>query len=273
MRRRAAGAAAVVALLLGCFERGEAQAAPTSGRVALTVTVHAGGTAFTRFQNVTLESAGSPETSYPAAIASSPAASLGADLTLWFRPWLGARVDFVYGPSNFELRLAEDDRVEVLGDEADYRSLDYSDLSLFSLAGAVVLALPIKSAHVAPYALIGGGAALLLADDRGAAGLDEAFDGGSAAISPSAVAGIGVKIPLTAGRVSLSFELVDRITETPIAANDDRVLLDTDDIRVINRLHPGELERDARYTHAVGIAAGLTFATGRESPADVVGRQ
>lgn len=235
--------------------------------------MHAGGTAFTRFQNVTLETPGAPDDEYPAAIAASTAAALGADLTLWFRPWLGARVDFLYAPSNFEIRMIEEDRVEVLGEDSEYRGLDYSDLSLFSLNAAGVLALPIPSRHISPYALLGAGATLLYADDRGAHGLDDAFDDRSSAFSITGIAGLGVKIPLrggNAGRVALSFELVDRITRTPIDAGDDRVLLETDDLRVVNRLHAADLESDAKFMHGVGISAGLTFATGASTPGERV---
>lgn len=235
------------------------------------MTVHAGGTAFTRFQNVTLEALATPGSEYPAKIAASTAASLGADLTLWLRRWLGARIDFVYAPSNFELRLVEEDRVEVLGDESDYQGLDYSDLSLFALNAAGVLALPIPSRHISPYVLLGAGATLLVADDRGAQGLDAAFDGRSSAFGVTGIAGLGVKIPLrggNAGRVSLSFELVDRISRTPVSANDDRVLLETADLRVFNRLHAADQEGDAKFVHGVGISAGLTFATGAATPGE-----
>ena len=234
--------------------------------------MHAGGTAFTRFQNVTLEAPTGPAVMYPARLAASTAATLGTDLTLWLRPWFAGRLDFIYAPSNFELRLSEEDRAEVVGEDAEYRSLDYSDLSLFALNLAFVLALPIKSTQVAPYALLGGGMSLLLADDRGANGLEDAFDGG-AAFDVAGIAGVGLKIPLTAGRVSLSFELIDRITPTPIEPNDDRVLMDDGEFIVRNRLHPDDEQNDTRYTHAIGIAAGLSFATGGDTPSDAVERQ
>ena len=277
MRARAAGATLAVALLaVPAAARAQAPVPDSADMYGLTVSVHAGGTAFTRFQNVTLEAPASPQVTYPARIAPSTAATLGADLTLWFRPWLGARLDLMYAPSNFELRLAEDDRIEVLGADADYRSLDYSDLSLFSLTVAGVVALPIQSTRVAPYAVVGAGAALLVADDRGANGLEEALGGSSAAFDFAGIAGLGVKIPLRtaqAGRVSLSFEIIDRITPTPVRANDDRVLMEDGEVRIVNRLHESDLEGDARYTHGVGIAAGLTFATGGSTPSDLVARQ
>lgn len=243
------------------------------GRVALMITMHAGGTAFTRMQNITVEVPGSTQGTYAGSLAASTAATLGADLTVWFRPWLGARLHMVYAPSNFELRLTEEDREEVLGTEADYRSLNYSDLSLFSLTGAIVLALPIQSSHVAPYALLGMGGALLSADDRGAQNLETAFEGNAAAAGLVAVAGAGLKIPLNTGRVSLSFEITDHVMRSPIPVHDDRVLLDTSDLRVVNRQHPSAVEDDARYMHSVGIAAGVSFATGAVStPADVLTR-
>ena len=275
MLARAAGAAAHAAALLAAPSRAAAQATPIDSasrpRVGLTVTVHAGGSAFTRFQNVTLEAPATEQGSFPAALAASTAAALGADLTLWIRPWIGARLDFVYAPSNFEVRLAEEDRVAVLGEERDYRGLDYSDLSMFSLTVAGVLALPIPSRHIAPYALIGAGVTMLTADDRGANGLQNAFGGSSSAFDVAGIAGIGVKIPLrggNAGRVSLSFELLDRITPTPIRANDGQHLLDTDEIDVFGVLHEADQESDARYVHGVGIAAGLSFATGGPTPAE-----
>lgn len=276
MSARAAGAAALAAALLAVPAAAGAQVAQSDSlgvrSIGLTVTVHAGGTAFTRFQNVTLEAPASEQGTYPARLAASTAASLGADMTVWFRPWLGARLDFVYAPSNFEIRLSEEDRVEVMGEEADYRGLDYSDLSLFSLSAAGVLALPIRSRHIAPYAVLGLGATLLTADDRGSFGLEQAFDGpSSSAFDVSGLAGIGVKIPLrggNAGRVSLSFELMDRITRTPVAADDDRMLLDTEEIRVVSTLHEEDQESDARFVHGIGIAAGLTFATGGMTPVE-----
>ena len=270
MLARAAGAAALIAALSTSPAALRAQDVLDSDRAALSVTLHAGGTAFTRMQNIAVEAPGSPQGSYPGSIAASTSASLGADLTLWFRPWLGARLHFLYAPSNFELRVTEEDREEILGEGADYQSLDYSDLSLFTLTGAVVLALPIKSTHVAPYALMGLGGALLVADDRGAQGLDSAFDGHGAATRAAALAGIGIKIPLNTGRVSLSFEITDQVMRTPIPEHDDRVLLETSALSVVNRQHPLGLRDDARYTHAVGIAAGLSFATGGPTPADIV---
>ena len=275
MLARAAGAAALAAALLAVPAMVGAQATPIDSasrpRVGLTLTVHAGGTAFTRFQNVTLEASGTEQGAFPAALAASTAAALGADLTLWIRPWVGTRLDFLYAPSNFEVRLAEEDRVAVLGEDRDYRGLDYSDLSMFSLTVSGVLALPIRSRHIAPYALIGAGVTMLTADDRGANGLDDAFGGSSSAFDIAGIAGVGVKIPLrggNAGRVSLSFELLDRITPTPVRANDGRHLLDTDDIDVFGLLHEADQEGDARYVHAVGIAAGLSFATGGPTPAE-----
>lgn len=269
MRARAAAALAV-ALLAGTTD---ARAQTDVARpFALSVTVHAGGTAFTRMQNITVEAAGLLQPSYPGEIAASTAATLGADMTLWFRPWLGARIHFLYAPSNFELRLTEEDREEVLGEASSYESLDYSDLSLFMMTGAVVLALPIRSAHVAPYALLGLGGALFSADRRGAQGLDAAFDGYATAMQGVAVAGIGLKIPLNAGRVSLSFEITDHVMRTPIPEHDDRVLLDTGTLRAINQQHPLAVEDDARYMHSVGIAAGLSFATGAPTPPDLIAR-
>lgn len=250
------------------------QALPDAGdRAGLTVTLHAGGTAFTRFQDVTLEAQGTPQLEYPADIAASTAASLGADLTLWLRPWLGARLDFLYSPTNFELRLTEEDRVEVLGEESDYRGFDYSDLSIYSVMLAGVLALPVPASDVATYALLGAGATMLRADDRGAHGLERAFSGGGIAFDVAAIGGIGVKIPLrggTAGRVALSFEVVDRITRTPIRANEGSTLREADDMRILNRLHTADIEGDTRWVHGVGIAAGLSFSTGSRTPSDAV---
>ncbi|HUF12211.1 MAG TPA: hypothetical protein VMN78_03850 [Longimicrobiales bacterium] len=272
MRARAARAAALAATLVTLPAALAAQ--DDSGRrVALMVTVHAGGTAFTRMQNITVDAPGSEQGTYAGSLAASTAASLGADLTVWFGPWLGARLHMLYAPSNFELRLTEEDREEVLGVEADYRSLDYSDLSLFALTGAVVLALPIRSAQVAPYALLGMGGALLSADDRGAQNLNTAFEGNPASASLIGVAGVGIKIPLNAGRVSISFEITDHVMRSPIPEHDDRVLLETAELSVVNRQHPMAAEDDARYMHSVGIAAGLSFATGATAtPVDVLVR-
>lgn len=261
-----ARAPALAAALLLAWTPAEAQESPTPGggrRVAITATVHAGGIAFTRFQNVTVEAPAAPEPSYPASIAASTAASLGADLTVWFAPWLGARLHFVYAPSSFELRLAEEDRTEVLGEDADYQGLDYSDLSLFSMTVSAVLALPIASTHVAPYALFGAGGSILSADARGAQGLDSAFQGQGISIRAIGVAGIGLKIPLEEAGISLSFELTDHVAISPIGSNDDRVLLDTGELRVVNRAHARAVDTNAHYVHAVGIAAGMSFATGR----------
>ena len=272
-RARAAGTATLAAALLAAPAGLAAQAVDTTARVGFTVTLHAGGTAYTRFQNVTLEADGAPEPEYPAELAASTAATLSADFTVWFRPWIGSRIDFIYSPSNFEVRLSEEDRVDVLGEEADYQGLEYSDVSMFSITAAGVLALPIPSTHVATYALGGAGATLLRADDRGAAGLDRAFDGGPTAFDVAGIAGIGMKIPLrggAGGRVSLSFELVDRITRTPVRANGGEILLETDGIRVINRLHATNQEGDAKFVHAVGFTAGLSFATGGATPAEEV---
>ena len=272
---RAAGAAALAAALLAGPAPVAGQAVDTAAHVGLTVTLHAGGTAYTRFQNVTLEAFGAPQPDYAAHLAASTAATLGADLTLWFRPWLGARLDFLYSPSNFEVRLTEEDRNEVLGPDADYAGLEYSDLSMFSLTAAGVLALPIPSTHVATYALFGAGATMLRADERGAAGLERAFGGDANAFDVAGIAGIGMKIPLrggSAGRVSLSFELVDRITRTPVRADGGETLLDTGDIRVFNRLHATDLESDAKYVHAVGFTAGLSFATGAATPTESIGQ-
>lgn len=274
-RARAAGAAALAVALLAAPVGLAAQAVDTSASIGLTVSVHAGGAAYTRFQNVTLETAGLLQPEYPAELAASTAATLSADLTVWFRPWIGTRLDFIYSPSNFEVRLTEEDQVEVLGDEADYQGLEYSDLSMFSLTAAGVLALPIPSTHVATYALVGAGATLLRADERGAMGLDRAFDGDDSALGVTGIAGIGMKIPLrggSAGRVSLSFELLDRITGTPVRANGGEVLLEDGDLRVVNRLHASAIESDAKYVHAVGFTAGLSFATGGATPAEEVPR-
>ncbi len=270
---RVAGAAALAAALLAAPALAAGQTVDTTARVGLTVTVHAGGTAMTRFQNVTLEADGAPQPEYSAHLAASTAATLGADLTVWFRPWLGTRLDFIYSPSNFEVRLTEEDRVEVLGDESDYRGLEYSDLSMYSLTAAGVVALPIPSTHVATYALFGAGVTLLRADERGAAGLERAFGGSASAFDVAGIAGIGMKIPLrggAGGRVSLSFEIVDRITRTPVRADGGDVLLDDDGIRVINRLHTTDLEGDAKFVHAVGFTAGLSFATGGPTPGEDV---
>jgi len=234
--------------------------------VALTASIHAGGTAFTRFQLVTVEAPGSPEGSYSGSLAASTAASLGANLTAWFTPWLGARLHFGYAPATFEVRLTEEDREDVLGDASGYQALSYSDMSVFTISGAAVLVLPIPSTRVAPYVLVGAGGSLFTADDRGAQGLDSAFAGHDVAMRGAGVAGIGVTIPLTAARVSLSFELTDHMTVTPIEANDGRVLLDDAQLRVVNRVHASVADASARYIHAIGIAAGLSFAIGGSPP-------
>lgn len=268
---RAAGAATLAAALLAAPATAAGQAIDTTARVGLSVTLHAGGTAYTRFQNVTLEADGAPQPEYAAHLAASTAATLSADATVWFRPWVGVRLDFIYSPSNFEVRLTEEDRVEILGEEADYRGLEYSDLSMFSTTIAGVLALPIPSTHVATYALLGAGVTLLRADERGASGLEHAFGGSASAFDVGGIAGFGMKIPLrgdVGGRVSLSFELVDRITRTPVRADNGDVLLESDGIRVINRLHASDIEGDAKYVHAVGFTAGLSFATGGLTPAE-----
>lgn len=265
-RRRVAGAAALAgAALLSNAGRVAAQTSDAPPGVRASVTVHAGGTAFTRFQHVTLEATGSPQGTYPASLSSATAASLGADLTLWFSDWVGTRLHLGYAPSSFEVRLTEEDRVEVLGDESDYQRLDYSDMSIFTAGGAAVLALPIRSSRgVAPYVLLGGGGTLYAADERGARGLDAAFDGESIAIAFAAVAGLGVKIPLASARISLSFEITDHVTPTPVPGDDDRILLETGDLRVTNRLHAMADDTETAYVHAVAVAAGLTFALGRE---------
>ena len=79
-------------------------------------------------------------------------------------------------------------------------------------------------------------------------------------------AGIGVKIPLASARVALSFEIVDHVTRSPLRANDDRVLLDTGELRVRNRAHPMAADTNVHYAHAIGVAAGLTFSLGRDAP-------
>lgn len=263
MRRARIGALA--AALVGLAASAATAQQDGTRTVGLTTTMHAGGAAFTRFQNVTLETDAGPET-YPASIAASASVTLGADLTVWFQPWLGVRLDLVYVPSNFEVRLAEEDREAVLGADADYRTLDYSDLSMFDLNAAVVLALPIRSAQVAPYAFFGGGGAYLTADERDARGLDSALDGHATQVFLTGLAGFGVRIPLEEARVSLTFEIADRVFRSPIPSGDDRVLLDTGELRVVNRPHPNAVDSNAHYTHAVGISAALSFRTGGMVP-------
>lgn len=266
MMGRAATLAAV--MLAGMAAPSHAQEAERGGNVGLTATLHAGGTVFTPFQDITLEALGAPQSSYAGTIAASASATLAADVTVWFQPWLGGRIRFGYSPASFEVRLADEDREEVLGSDADYQQLRYSDLSVFTVGMAAMLTLPIPSTHIAPYAIGGLGAALFWADDRDSQGLETAFGGNEAALRPMAVVGLGVKIPLEAARIALSFELTDQILFTPIDANTDRTLLDTGALRVVSRAHPSVVDGGRSFTHAVGVAAGLSFTMGRRTPSD-----
>ena len=224
-------------------------------RGAITVSLLAGGSAFTRLQTVTVENGGS----FPGSLALSTTTALGGEGTYWLRDWLGLRVQASYAPGEFQLRMSEEGRDSLLGADAGPSDLRFSDIAIYTYDARAVVALPFTVQPARLTGMLGVGGATFVADDKDAGGLDAAMEGASTRTRLSGVIGLGLRIPLRSGRVALSFELTDHVARSPVPANDGRILLRTDRLRVVNDAHPASPDDSAYYLHDVSFFGGLVF--------------
>lgn len=231
---------------------------------AITISLLAGGSAFSKLQPVTVETPGGE--TYPAALALSTTTTLGAEVSYWLRNWLGLRLQGSYAPGEFQLRMREERRDSLLGPDAGPSDLRFSDVSAYTYAGAAVLNLPLATGRTQPYALLGAGAVSYGADEQDARGLEAAFEGSDRSTRVAGLAGLGLRVPLREGSVALTFELTDHVSRTPVPGDDDRLLLDTEGFDVFNRHHPEDSEGSTRYVHDVSFFVGLFFRFGGGEP-------
>lgn len=274
-RRRAGGAASCAAALLTLAAPLHAQSDRSTeslvGAGSVTLSLLAGGSAFSKLQSVTVDAG--VDSTYPAELAIATTTALGMESTYWIRSWIGVRVQAAYAPAEFQLRMREDSRDSLLGPDAGPSDLRFSDVSVYTYSAALLVDLPFPTGATSPYAFIGVGGSTFLADDAEARGLDAAMAGDDDLTRLATVLGAGLRVPLRGGRVALSFEFSDQITRTPVPANDDRVLYRSDAFSVLNAAHPTAPDDSAFYVHDISFFAGLVFriagpsgAAGRTPP-------
>lgn len=263
---RAAATGAAAALLLFAVaapataqQRGTPD--PLVRRGGFTLSLQAGGSAFTTVQDVTVERSDGTGEDYPSSLAVSTSTAIGGEATYWFREWLGLRLQAAYVPSEFELRMQEADRDSLLGPTSGPNELRFSGVSIYNYDLLAVLS-PVIGSRTHPYLLVGGGASSFIADSKGAAGLDSVFSGARQSTSGSALLGAGLRVPLKGGRVALSFELTNHLTRSPVPGKTGRELLDDGMVRVVDTPHPAAQDDNAYWLYHVSFFAGLTFAPG-----------
>jgi hypothetical protein len=179
----------------------------------VTVTISAGGSAFTDFQQ-------DPTTLMPGRdagtrrVSAQTAATVGTSLAVWLSSSLALQIDGSYTPTRFRV---SNDLLET--DAFDPDSTQYARLDLWNATGNVLLRPVVSFGRLAPYAILGAGIIRYQVRDDPSLIPPEAqarFDGGGRT-QFLAVLGAGGLIPLQRKRLLLSFDITDHLTQTPLA--------------------------------------------------------
>jgi len=135
--------------------------------------------------------------------------SLGAAIAYWPSPAWGVRIQSGVAFTRYSLLVPPPD------DDAPVDSSG-PDLRIWSHDVSVLIRAPVTpGGRVMPYGVVGGG---VLHYQGGVRPSVAPFDPVRSAVRPAVVVGLGAMVPLEQGGTGLTFEVLDHIARTPIAA-------------------------------------------------------
>ncbi|MEO7671267.1 MAG: hypothetical protein ABIV28_03525 [Longimicrobiales bacterium] len=186
----------------------------------VTLTLAAGGAAFTDFRQAQARTLGAGSVASPAftrRVSAQTSTTGTAGLAVWLSPRTAIQLGMFYTPTRFRVINETPDADVPAFDNGD--TVQFARLDIWNADVSLLLRPPVALGRVYPYAILGGGVVRYQAREDDAGLPPEAraaFAGNKARTQWSAVVGAGAVIPLQRKRLLLTFDLLDHLARTPL---------------------------------------------------------
>ncbi len=224
-----------------------------------TVTLSAGGAAFTDFQQDPARIlAPVPTSEFTRRISAQTTATAAATVSVWLSPTAALQVGGSFTPTRFRVTNTG---VPAIGGDTPEDTMRYARLDLWSVDARVALRPALSLGRVYPYAILGGGVVRYAVRGDATQVPTEAraqFASGSRT-QGALVLGAGAMIPLQRKRLLLTFDLTDHLTRTPLSDRAQATTVEGDGTTLEVGLRGSDESGRIVLTSAVRLAVGLTI--------------